>query len=258
MNLDLHALTRRLPAALVAIAALWAATPAHTDSPTHSEAAAPTPYPTRAEDWPGRGVVRVFGWMEENRRHFWRERERKRGSVVFAGDSLTASWRELGADFPTLRIANRGIGGDVSRGLLFRFEEDVLDLEPKAIVVLIGTNDLTARQPAADTLANLEAMLEMRDREQPSAHVFLCTVPPSASPKAPVDPHQLQVLNAGVRQLAAKRDGVSVVDLFAATATADGTPDPQWFKPDRLHLSAAGYARWKAVLEPVFREHGLL
>jgi lysophospholipase L1-like esterase len=258
MSIDLHALHRRWPLALAACAALWMPHVSHARTQAASAAQAPTPYPARAQDWPGRGVIRVFDWMTENRRYFWRERERKQGGIVFAGDSLTASWRGLDAEFPQQRIANRGIGGDVSRGLLFRFEEDVLALQPKAIVLLIGTNDLTARQPASDTLANLEAMLDLRDRHVPGTHIVLCTVPPSANPQAPIDPHQLTVLNAGVRELAARRDGVSVVDLFAATATASGTPDLQWFKPDRLHLSEAGYERWKAALVPVLREHGLL
>lgn len=254
----LQAATRRLPAAIAAVALLCGAVLAHADAQVSATASAPTPYPKRVEDWPGRGVVRIFGWMEENRRHFWRERERKQGSVVFVGDSLTASWPQLASDFPALTVANRGIGGDVSRGLLFRFDEDVLDLHPKAIVLLIGTNDLTARQRAADTIANLETILDMRDRKQPSAKVLLCTVPPSASPKAPVDAEQLKVLNAGIRRLAATRKDVALVDLYAAFAEPDGAPNPRWFKPDRLHLSAEGYARWKTVLEPVFREQGLL
>lgn len=48
---------------------------------------APTPYPARAEDWQGSGVICVFGWMKDNRDFFWSERDIKRGSIVFAGDS---------------------------------------------------------------------------------------------------------------------------------------------------------------------------
>src|SRR5690606_3972718 len=187
----------------------------------------PSPYPTRAEDWPGVGVIRVFDFMTDNRQAFWRARERARNSIVFAGDSLTASWRSLAQDFPEHRVANRGIGGDVSRGLLFRFEEDVLALDPKAIVILIGTNDLTARQDASKTLANVRSMLRLaRDRER-SLPVLLCTVPPSADPKAPIDEKQREVLNQGLRAIAHDDPHVVLVDLFAATATPDGAPNPR-------------------------------
>lgn len=223
-----------------------------------ADSAQPTPYPTRAQDWPGRGVIRVFEWMDDNRRHFWRERDQHQNSVVFAGDSLVALWKSLPETFPTLRIANRGIGGDVSRGLLFRFREDVLALNPKAVVILIGTNDLTARQPAADTIANVDAMLKLRDAYRPDVPIVLCTVPPSANAKAPVDAAQRARLNEGLHRLAATRPRVAVADLFAVTATTNGNPIAAAFKPDRLHLTREGYARWKAVLVPILREGGVL
>ena len=220
--------------------------------------AAPTPYPSRAEDWPGSGAIRVYDWMKGSRDRFWRERHSKQGSIVFAGDSLTGSWETLGSDFPGVEVANRGIGGDVSRGLLFRFEEDVLALHPKAIVILIGINDLTAKQPASDTLANVRSMLEIRQSRQPNVPVVLCTVPPSANPKATVDEQQRRLLNEGLRRIAAESKLVSLVDLHAALATADGAPDSRYFTSDLLHLSAAGHARWKQALLPALKDTGVL
>jgi lysophospholipase L1-like esterase len=218
----------------------------------------PTPYPTRPEDWPGEGVIRVFGWMKDNRDFFWSEREKRQGSIVFAGDSLTGNWKTLGKAFAGVPVANRGIGGDVSRGLLFRFQEDVLALHPKAIVILIGINDLTAKQPATATLANIRSMLEMKRTQQPHVPVVLCTVPPSANPKAPIDERQRRFLNQGLKQLAKENQRVSLVDLYAATVTTDGTPDLRYFQSDQLHFSAAGQERWKQVLEPALRKAGAL
>lgn len=219
---------------------------------------APTPYPARAEEWPGKGVVRVFGWMKQNRDYFWTERARKQGAIVFAGDSLTGNWKTLGADFPGTLVANRGIGGDVSRGLLFRFKEDVLDLNPEAIVMLIGINDLTARQPASATLENVRSILALKNEQQSQVPVFLCTVPPSANPKAAVDEQQRRLLNQGLRQIAKDTKHVTLVDLYAATATDDGTPELRYFKKDQLHLSDAGHARWKQVLQPALQKAGVL
>lgn len=216
-----------------------------------SPAAGPRPYPDAAAAWPGRGVTRVFGWMHENRRGFWRQRAREQGSVVFAGDSLIAGWRSLSSDFAPLPTANRGIGGDVSRGLLFRFQEDVLELHPQAIVLLIGTNDLSARQAPADTLFNVAALLDLARRHDARVPVVLCTLPPRAHRNAPVEPARLEELNAGIAALAAGRAGVTVVDLVAPFSAADGTLDERYFGADRLHLSLAGYARWRSVLAPV-------
>lgn len=216
----------------------------------------PTPYPQRIENWPGVGVIRVFDFMMDNRDAFWRARERARNSIVFAGDSLTASWRSLAQDFPEERVANRGIGGDVSRGLLFRFEEDVLALDPKAIVILIGTNDLTARQDANQTLSNIRSMLALARDKDPALPIVLCTVPPSASDTAPIDEAERTALNHGLRKIAGNDAHIVLVDLFAATAARDGQPDPRYFRSDLLHLSPAGHARWKALLASAFRKIG--
>jgi lysophospholipase L1-like esterase len=220
--------------------------------------AEPSPYPSRAEDWPGVGAIRLFDWMPEYRRAFWRQRAAKAGSIVFAGDSLTGGWATLESDFPGANVANRGIGGDVSRGLLFRFQEDVLDLQPKAVIVLIGINDLTARRPASETLANIHALVQLKQAQLPATPMLLVTVPPTDDPNAPVDARERGQLNAGLKALATSSPTLSIVDFHAATATADGTPDLRYFQPDRLHLSAAGYVRWKEILLPALRQAGAL
>lgn len=245
-----------LMTALAATLLLPAAQAAQTDAIKVDQAdgtSGPTPYPSRAAEWPGRGVIRVFEWMTQQRKQFWDERARRQHSIVFAGDSLTANWRDMPDDFGP-RVANRGIGGDVSRGLLFRFREDVLALNPLAVVILIGTNDLTARQSAADTLSNIDTMLQLRNTLQPGSPVILCTVPPSANDEAPVDPEQRARLNAGLHELAARHDHVAVVDLFKAVAAADGSPLPEFFKSDLLHLSSRGYERWRDLLLPALRD----
>lgn len=242
---------------LASAIALFASTHVMSDAATAPQAG-PTPYPTSDDAWPGKGVVRTFGWMKDNRNFFWSERAKKQGAIVFAGDSLTGNWKTLGADFPGTSVANRGIGGEVSRGLLFRFQEDVLDLHPKAIVILIGINDLTAKQPASATITNVRSMLSLKEAQQPQVPVFLCTVPPSANPKAPVDEQQRRQLNQGLRRIAKDTKLVTLVDLYGAMATNDGTPELRYFTNDQLHLSADGQARWKEILQPAMQRAGVL
>jgi len=105
---------------------------------------------------------------------------------------------------PKLKVANRGLGGDVSRGVLWRFKEDVLDLNPKAIVICIGNNDLTASGKPADMLSNLADTVALADKAQPGIPIVLCTIPSSANPKAPVKAEDRKAMNerrsqAGVR-----------------------------------------------------------
>jgi lysophospholipase L1-like esterase len=61
--------------------------------------------------------------------------------VVFFGDSITDIWK-LEDYFPGKPYLNRGIGGQTTPQMLVRFRQDVIDLHPKAVVILAGTNDI--------------------------------------------------------------------------------------------------------------------
>ena len=122
-------------------------------SAAHPQAQQPKPLlpekalPTDESALPGEGALRRYDayvkrWQEA--RSQWAGQVQKdQNSVVFLGDSITQGW---GADFkgkfPGMKLANRGIGGDTTRGMLIRLNEDVLELNPAAIVLLLGTNDI--------------------------------------------------------------------------------------------------------------------
>lgn len=201
----------------------------------------PSPYPVAAKDWPGEGVIRVFGWMQQNRDSFWKQRERKQGAWVLAGDSLLGNWKTSERDLAPTPIANRAIGGDVSRGLLFRFQEDVLELNPSGIVVLIGGNDLSALQKTDQTARNIDRMLQAIRAQKADRPVILCTLPPRNSDKAPIKASELTKLNASIRALAKQYDNVELLDLFPLFATPDGQPQLNLIASDRLHIGPAGY-----------------
>jgi lysophospholipase L1-like esterase len=190
--------------------------------------------------------------MTDNRNYFWTKRAEAQNSIVLIGDSLTGNWTNLSKAFPKIYVANRGIGGDVSRGVLFRLKEDVLDLHPKAIVILIGSNDLSSKEPVADALANISDILDLAKNGAPTAPVILCTVPPRDSPVAPIDHAQLVLLDQGIAKLVQGRPNVTLLDLYPLFALPDGSPDPQYFRPDKLHFGPAGYAKWHDALDPLF------
>jgi lysophospholipase L1-like esterase len=244
---------KRIASALAAAACLVSAAVAQPAAP----ALAPTPYPKEAKDWPSQGAIRVFGYMADNRKAFWAERERKQGSVVFVGDSLIGGWGTMSKDFGGLLVANRGIGGEPTRGLLFRFKEDVLNLQPKAIVLLTGSNDLSAQQDIRHTRSNLSAMLDMAERAAPGVPIVLCTLPPRDHAGSPVDPQRLLELNRLIAALAQGRERVAVLDLHALLADGDGSPHAEYFAADRLHLSAAGYQRFRAALLPLLKQFNI-
>ena len=75
--------------------------------------------------------------------------------VVFFGDSITDMWH-LDESFPGKPYINRGIGGQTTPQMLVRFREDVINLQPKVVVILAGTNDI-AGNTGPMTLDEIEA-----------------------------------------------------------------------------------------------------
>ena len=85
--------------------------------------------------------------------------------VVFMGDSITEGWKIEGCDgsFPGKPYINRGISGQTTPQMLLRFRQDVIDLKPKVVVILAGTNDI-AGNTGPMTLEETEGNLMLNGR----------------------------------------------------------------------------------------------
>ena len=219
----------------------------------------PTPYPDPKNEaaWPGHGPIRAFDFMKGERAQFWKQREKDQGAVVFVGDSLTGGWKGLAKAFPNLKVANRGVGGDVSRGVLFRFHDDVLDLKPRAVVICVGFNDLTAYGEPAHAAQNIAAVLEQAWAQNPEMPIVLCQIPPRDAPKAPMKPGALADLNARITKLGEGKPHLLVLDLTTPFTGADGKPKPELFGEDHVHLVEAGYKVWAEALTPALEKLGV-
>ncbi|MDG2122149.1 MAG: GDSL-type esterase/lipase family protein [Verrucomicrobiales bacterium] len=210
---------------------------------------------------PGEGTIRRYGWFKglwEKKRSGWAERvEADRGAVVFFGDSITQGWGDdFKGEFDGLKVANRGISGDTTRGMLLRLEDDVLALKPRAVVMLMGTNDLEEGDAAEVTAGNVELILEGLKAHDAAMPIVLCKVmPSSASKKRPAEAiEKINELYAAVVKGDAQ---VTVVDTWKQFADANGDAKKAEF-PDLLHPNDVGYAMWAAALRPIFATLGFM
>ncbi len=79
------------------------------------------------------------------------------------------------------KVANRGIGGDTTRGMLLRLEDDVLSLQPAAVVMLMGTNDLEENAEPKMIAANVELIIEHLKKHDSTMPIVLCQMFPSSA-----------------------------------------------------------------------------
>ena len=203
---------------------------------------------------PGEGPIRRYEWFQNlwvSRRARWADTaEADRGATIFLGDSIMQGWGEsLAPAFPGLRVVNRGISGDTSRGVLIRLEQDVLALDPAAIILLIGTNDLEEQASPEVIAANVSLILEAVADFSPTVPVVLCDVMPSSSTmNRPTG--QIQQVNALLAELAGDYRNVIRFDTFSLFADDEGNAKPAEF-PDLLHPNETAYLKWADAPRPV-------
>ncbi len=210
---------------------------------------------------PGEGPIRRYPWFRQlwaQKRTAWAGQiQQDKHAVVFLGDSITQGWGDnMGGSFPGMKVANRGISGDTTRGVLIRLEEDVLSLDPAAIVLLIGTNDLEEKAEPETIVGNLKLILAAIKKHNAKMPVVLCQVfPSSTSQKRPAD--KIKRINE-LYAAAVKNDAqVTLVETWPLYATAEGDA-PKALFPDLLHPNGDGYAKWSAALRPIFATLGFL
>jgi lysophospholipase L1-like esterase len=165
--------------------------------------------------------------------------------VVMLGDSLTerAQWSEItGCPF----VANRGIGGDTSSGVLQRIENSI-QLKPRAVFLMIGVNDVSSGVRTPLIVANLERILDRLAGAR--AHVFLAYVlPVTKTYKRKINP-QIDELNSALEKLV-QRPGVGAIDLRSKMSDGEGNLRAD-LSIDGIHLNTEGYRIWRDAIAPL-------
>ena len=164
--------------------------------------------------------------------------------MVFYGNSITAYWAPLFATlFPGKPYVGRGISGQTTPQMLVRFRQDVIALQPAAVVILAGTNDIAGNTgPATLEMIedNLVSMVELAQAN--GIRVVLASVlPVSDYPwKRGLEPApKIVALNAWMKRYAAAHD-VVYLDFHSAMADAQMGLRPE-LSQDGVHPNEAGY-----------------
>jgi len=197
----------------------------------------------KAQDWPN-----LERFRKENAALGLPSKEENR--VIFMGNSITQGWIEARPEFFANRpYINRGISGQTTPQMLVRFRQDVIDLHPKVVVILAGTNDI-AGNTGPSTLEMIEDNLaSMADLAQANdIHVVLSSVLPAYDyPWKPgIKPaDKIVTLNVWIKQYCDKK-GFIYLDYFSSMAD-DRNGMKAALTKDGVHANLEGYK----VMEPM-------
>lgn len=186
-----------------------------------------------------------------------RAKEHPDAKLVFLGDSITQGWEGAGAStwrnaFGDLSPLNLGVSGDRTEHVLWRLAQGDYDaLQPKAIVIMIGTNNTGHRMdPPADIAAGVTEILAQLKSKFPKARLVLLAIFPRG--EQPTDPGRVN--NAAVNALlipVARQVGAEWMDISRAFTDANGVLAKS-LMPDFLHPNTRGYEIWaNAIREPL-------
>jgi lysophospholipase L1-like esterase len=201
---------------------------------------------TRLNDWPA-----LARYRDDNIKIAPPAKNEQR--VVFMGDSITDSWDNPanGSFFPGKPYLDRGISGQTTPQMLIRFRRDVIELKPKVVVILAGTNDLAGNTGPTTLEAiedNLTSMAELA-KTHGIRVVFASLLPVSdyeVRDEKPIiqtvrrPPDQILALNRWMKEFAALHHHV-YLDYFSAMVDDKGFLKDE-LSNDGLHPNPQGYA----------------
>lgn len=181
--------------------------------------------------------------------------------VVLMGNSITDGWPHTRPDFfKNNNLIGRGIGGQTSYQFLLRFREDVINLQPKVVVINYGTNDIAENTGPYDedlTYGNVLSMVELARYHK--CKVILTSCLPAGGfswrPAITDSMDKIRSLNARVKAYA-EANKIPYVDYFNAMLNEDGTAMNPELANDNpgVHPNAAGYAIMESLLLPVIKK----
>lgn len=177
-------------------------------------------------------------------------------AAVFMGDSITEGWgRQDGGFFSDNDFLCRGISGQTTSQMLVRFRRDVLDLSPKYVVIMAGTNDIAQNNgiiSLENIVGNIISMCELAKLHK--IKVILCSITPADRYwwRKEVEPAAAIMEVNGMLRDYAKSARIPYVDFHSVLAD-NGGGLPEKYAPDGVHPNLECYKIMESVLLPYIR-----
>jgi lysophospholipase L1-like esterase len=173
--------------------------------------------------------------------------------LLFLGDSITDMWpysSNTWNRFKAYQVANFGVSGERTEDVLWRIGNGELDgIDPKAVVILIGTNNLARSEEQPEWVAaGIKAIITTVQQKLPHARILLMAIFPRG--QSATDPMRARIAAVNTLITAFAEPGrVDVLDIGDRLVDAQGGIAKE-IMPDFLHPSGKGFKIWYEAMWP--------
>jgi lysophospholipase L1-like esterase len=194
------------------------------------------------DDWGAGNYKKVIKEFKSNPLNY--------GDIVFLGNSITEGGKDWSKRLNYPNIKNRGIGGDVTDGVLARLDE-IIYFKPKAVFLLIGINDLryndNPNNPSAEYIANnVIKISQVINAKTPKTKIYVQTVLPIEKEK-----FKNNILKVNeIIKANEKENPYQIIDLYSIFINENGLIK-SGLSTDGIHLNEKGYDAWVEFIKPV-------
>ena len=171
--------------------------------------------------------------------------------MTVSGDNVTTAFHP--AFFSRNGYLNKGVSAENTTQILSRFQKDVIELKPKVVVIMAGTNDLAQGVTKQQIVKNISSMAEKA--EAAGIKVVLCTITPCNETYSRLNPKNkgphIVELNGMLKEYAVSK-GYSWCDYWTAIVASDGLAmDARYWLYDRLHPNPDAYTIMEGIVKPI-------
>ena len=175
------------------------------------------------------------------------------GAVLFLGSSTIRLWSSIETAFPHATVINRGFGGSQIEHSIRYANRIIIPYRPRLIMYYAGDNDLATGKRPKQVFADYRHLTETVFTPLPRTRMVFISIKPSPF-RADLLP-DIREANSLIRNFSRLDDRLAYADVFHPMLAEDGTPRPELFGEDALHMNVAGYEIWNRTLLPYVEEN---
>lgn len=171
------------------------------------------------------------------------------GSIVFVGSSSIRFWETLAEGMAPMPVLNRGFGGSLIAHSTHFADRIIVPYQPTAIVLYAGDNDIAFGSVSPEcALRDYEAFVAKIHATLPTVPIYFISIKPSIARWTLWD--EMEWANRLIEARTTSDSTLQFIDVSKAMLSDQGEPIAQLFVEDGIHLSAAGYSLWTAIVKP--------